>query len=94
MSSNAPIDLKSILPRTVEVGNLKQIDLQKPIIYSQQITTFSNRENEIKKTKPNELEKTEKTLIKDRQKFEQKNKQEKNKDKKRKKNIGHLDIKV
>ncbi|EGD52882.1 hypothetical protein TheetDRAFT_0254 [Thermoanaerobacter ethanolicus JW 200] len=94
MSSNVPIDLKSILPRTVEVGNLKQIDLQKPIIYSQQITTLSNRENEIKKTKPNELEKTEKTLIKDRRNSEQKNKQEKDKDKKRKKNIGHLDIKV
>jgi len=94
MSSNSPIDLKSILPRTVEAGNLKQIDLQKPVIYSQQIITISNRENEIKKTKPNELEKTEKTLIKDRQNSEQKNKQEKDKGKKSKKTIGHIDIKV
>ncbi|ADD02468.1 conserved hypothetical protein [Thermoanaerobacter mathranii subsp. mathranii str. A3] len=94
MSSNTPIDLKTILPRAVEVGNLKQIDLQKPVIYSQQIAISSNKENEIKKTKPNELEKTEKTLIKERQNSEQKNKQEKNPDKKNKKTMGHIDIKV
>lgn len=94
MSSNLPIDLKSILPRTVEVGNLKQIDLQKPIVYSQQITNLSNKKNEIKKSKPNELEKTEKTLIKDQQNSEHKNKQGKDKSKKEKKTIGHIDIKV
>ncbi|CAK9331332.1 hypothetical protein [Thermoanaerobacter kivui] len=89
-----PIDLKSILPRIVEVGNLKQIDVQRANVYTQQMAVSYHKETEVKKTKTNELEKAEKAVIKDQQRSGEKGKKEKEKNKKNQKNIGHIDIKV
>ncbi|MGB9779324.1 hypothetical protein [Caldanaerobacter sp.] len=93
MTAPNPIDLKSILPRTVEVGNLKQVDLQKPNVYSQQLSVSINRENEIKKSKTNELEKSEKTYIKEKG-FRDRKEEQKGRKKDKQKNIGHIDIKI
>lgn len=91
MSTNY-LDLKISIPRLVEVSNIKQIDIQKPSIYAQQLSLSYNRNNDLKKSKINETFETAKLYI------EQSNnlysRKEKEKNKKRRKNIGHLDIKI
>lgn len=93
MAGGNPIDLKSILPRTVEVGNLRQVDLQRPDVYSHQLSLSVSKENEVKKSKTNELGKSEKAYIKEKG-FQGKEDRQKEKKKDKQKNVGHIDIKV
>lgn len=93
MSTN-PLDLKGAIPRLVEIGNLKQIDLQKPITHTQQLSLSNNRKNDLKKSRINETIETGKLYVQHSDNSFNKKGKEKEKDKKRRKNIGHLDIKI
>ncbi|QSZ26583.1 hypothetical protein ACETAC_06615 [Aceticella autotrophica] len=89
MSIN-PLDLQVAIPKSVEVSNIKQIEIQKNDVYVQQFAISYDNENKIKKNRINKTNETFKMHIKGNN--EKRN--EKEKKKKENKFLGHIDIKV
>ncbi|MDI6604138.1 MAG: hypothetical protein QME35_03215 [Thermoanaerobacteraceae bacterium] len=52
MSIN-PLDLQVAIPKSVEVSNIKQIEIQKNDVYVQQFAISYDNENKIKKNRIN-----------------------------------------
>jgi hypothetical protein len=89
MSIN-PLDLQVAIPKSVEVSNIKQVEIQKNDVYVQQFAISYDNENKIKKNRINKTNETFKIYIKGNN--EKRN--EKEKKKKKNKFLGHIDIKV
>lgn len=86
-----PIDLQVAIPKTVEISNIKQLEIQKSDIYTEQFSIMYNIENTIKKRRANAVDVVERLYFKEKGK----EKVKKDKNKQSKKHLfGHIDIKI